>query len=297
MEIKKLFTFFLLAGLMSCSAIRRGVSPEIIACGGHDIIIFDEEQSEGDSLKITWRWNIEEAADLPPEYQKYLNPLDECKPVDDNSKILATSSGGGVVLLDRTTKAILFYANAPMAHSAEYLPGDRIVVALSSHPYGNSVELYNVSTPEKCIYRDSLLWGHGVVWMPKPERLYALGSDDLVCYSLKDWDTDQPELIREKTWKLPEWGGHDLISISDNELVITVAESVWKFHTGDEIFEPFGPLNAADVKSVNYNKATGKLVYTKAELEWWTHHIYSENPDKKYTIPDIEIYKARVYPK
>ncbi|MCK3685553.1 DUF6528 family protein [Maribellus sp. YY47] len=296
MKIKSLIIFPLLAGFVFCTSAKKEVSSEIIACGGHDIIIFDEEHSNGTDLKITWRWNIEEAKELPTEYQKYLNPLDECKPIDGNSKILATSSGGGVVLLDRATKNILFYANAPMAHSAELLPGNRIVVALSDHPYGNSIEVFDIATPEKCIYRDALKWGHGVVWMPKQKRLYALGSDDLVCYSLKNWDTNQPELKREKTWTLPEWGGHDLLSISDNELVITVAESVWNFSIDSEKFEAFEPISAVDLKSVNYNKTTGKLVYTKAEEEWWTHNIYSVNPDKKYTIPDINVYKARVYP-
>lgn len=286
-----------MAVFVACTSAKKEVSSEIIACGGHDIIIFDEEQSNGTDLKINWRWNIEEATELPAEYQKYLNPLDECKPVDENNKILATSSGGGVVLLDRTTKDILFYANAPMAHSAELLPSNRIVVALSDHPYGNCIEVFDIATPEKCVFSDTLKWGHGVVWIPQEERLYALGSDALVCYSLKNWDTDQPELQWENTWNLPEWGGHDLVSISDNELAVTVAESVWKFSIDSEKFELFEPLNAVGVKSVNYNKTTGKLVYTKAEEEWWTHNIYSENPNKKYTIPDINIYKARVYPK
>jgi hypothetical protein len=294
MKIKGLIVCLLLAGFLACMSAKKEVPSEIIACGGHDIIIFYEEQSNGNNLKITWRWNIEEAKELPVEYQKYLNPLDECKPADGNSKILVTSSGGGVVLLDRATKKILFYANSPMAHSAECLPGNRIVVALSDHPYGNCVEVFDIATSEKCIYRDTLKWGHGVVWMPKQERLYALGSNDLVCYSLKKWDTQQPELNREKTWKLPEWGGHDLVSISDNDLVVTVAESVWKFNIGNQKFEPFEPLNEADVKSVNYNRTTRKLVYTKAEEEWWTHNIYSENPEKKYTIPDVNVYKARV---
>lgn len=289
----KLVVLLLLAGIISCVPSPEKTS-EIIACGGHDIVIFDEEQSNGTDLKITWRWNIEEAKELPVEYQKYLNPLDECKPADGNSKILATSSGGGVVLLDRATKKILFYANSPMAHSAECLHGNRIVVALSDHPNGNCIEVFDIATPEKCVYRDTLKWGHGVVWMPKLERLFALGSNDLVCYSLKNWDTQQPELNREKTWTLPEWGGHDLVSVSDNELVVTVAESVLKFYIDSEKFEPFEPLNAADVKSVNYNRTTGKLVYTKAEEEWWTHNIYSMNPDKKYTVPYINIYKARM---
>ncbi len=283
--------------ITGCAAKKNPVRSEIIACGGHNVIIFDAEQSNGEDLHVLWEWDIAEATALPPEYQKYLNPLDECKPIDHNTKLLVTSSGGGVVLIERATKEILFYTNSPMAHSAEYLPGDRIAVALSDHPYGNSVELYDVLQSEKCLYRDTLKWGHGVVWMPGQQRLYALGSDDLVCYSLQNWESDQPSLKREKTWQLPGWSGHDLIAISDEELVITVAESIWTFDIPSEQFALFEPLQAHDVKAINYNKANGKLVYTKAEESWWTHRVYSENPDKTYIIPDIQVYKARVYPK
>jgi len=88
-----------------------------------------------------------------------------------------------------------------------------------------------------------------------------------------------------------------LISISDHELVITEAENAWKFHLTKEQFKPFLPLNIPDIKSINYNRNTKKLVYTKAETDWWTHHIYSKNPEKTYHIPDIDIYKARIYPR
>lgn len=291
----RLIVFLLLAGVSCVSA--KTENHEIIACGGHRIIVLGEAQSEGDDLKIVWQWDIAEATQLPSSYQKYLNPLDECKPVDENRKLLVTSSGGGVVLLDRKSREILFYANAPMAHSAEYLPGNRIVVALSDHPNGNSIEVYDIKSPERCLYRDSLFWGHGVVWMPRQEKLYALGANELLCYSLKNWESDNPELKQEELWKLPAPGGHDLISISDDELVITVGESVWKFGLKNEQFEPFLPLSMPDIKSINYNKATGKLVYTKAEVDWWTHHIYSKNPDKTYHIPDVDIYKARIYPR
>ncbi|MDD4191681.1 MAG: DUF6528 family protein [Mangrovibacterium sp.] len=296
MKVCKVFVLLLFITGTACMP-GKNRKHEIIACGGHRIIVFDEEQSNGADLKIVWQWDISEATSLPAEYGKYLNPLDECKPVDDNRKILATSSGGGVVLLDRATKKILFWANAPMAHSAEYLPGNRIAVALSSHPHGNSIEIYDTKTPEQCLYRDSLYWGHGVVWIPLRERLYALGSNDLVCYSLKNWDSEQPALQREKAWKLPQEGGHDLVAVSDHELLFSAGESVWTFYLEAERFEPFHPLNVHDVKSVNYNKETGKLVYTQAETDYWTHHIYSKNPDKVYTILDIRIYKARVYPR
>lgn len=74
---------------------------------------------------------MKEATGLPPQYQKLLVPLDECKPVRTNTQLLLTSSGGGAILLDRKTRRPLFHAQVPMAHSAEMLAGERIVVALS----------------------------------------------------------------------------------------------------------------------------------------------------------------------
>ena len=43
----------------------------------------------------------------------------------------------------------------------------------------------------------------------------------------------------------------------------------------------------------NYNKENGILSYTQAEIEWWTHNIYLENPKKTLTIDSINLYKVR----
>jgi len=106
---------------------------------------------------------VKEATNLPPQYQKLLVPLDECKPVRTNTQLLLTSSGGGAILLDRKTRRPLFHAHAPMAHSAEMLPGERIVVALSTHADGNSLELYSADQSENVLWRDPLPSGHGVL--------------------------------------------------------------------------------------------------------------------------------------
>ena len=47
-------------------------------------------------------------------------------------------------------------------------------------------------------------------------------------------------------------------------------------------------------KEVNYDPVTQKLVYTKAEISWWTHHIYQENPRKVVTMDSLRVYKVRV---
>lgn len=271
---------------------------EIIACGDDQVIVINSKASDKENVNIIWRWKVSDATDLPEGYQKYMIPTDECKPVEGDRKILITSSGGGVVLVDRKTKKSLFYAHVPMAHSAEYLPDDKVLVALSTAPGGNSLEVYDVKNPDKIIFKDSLYSGHGVVWMPGMESLFALGYNELREYSLKNWNSEKPELQLMKTWILPDNGGHDLSSVSDTRLVLTTTNGVWVFNIREEKFSPFELLNQIkNVKSVNFNESTKELVYTKGEISWWTHNIYCMNPDKILTIPNINLYKVRVVSK
>lgn len=271
---------------------------EIIACGDDQVIVINSKASDKENVNIIWRWKVSDATDLPEGYQKYMIPTDECKPVEGDRKILITSSGGGVVLVDRKTKKSLFYAHVPMAHSAEYLPDDKVLVALSTAPGGNSLEVYDVKNPDKIIFKDSLYSGHGVVWMPGMESLFVLGYNELREYSLKNWNSEKPELQLMKTWILPDNGGHDLSSVSDTRLVLTTTNGVWVFNIHEEKFSPFELLNQIkNVKSVNFNESTKELVYTKGEISWWTHNIYCMNPDKILTIPNINLYKVRVVSK
>lgn len=284
----------LLMGVASCSSPKE---KQIIACGDDKAVIIDVEQSTEDSTHIVWRWKVSDAASqLPPEYQKLMVPLDECKPVNGGKEILLTSSGGGALLLDKETKQCRFYAHVPMAHSIEMLPGRRIAIALSTHPQGNSLELYDADKPAEVLFRDSLYSGHGVVWMEKSQRLYALGFDELRAYTLEQWETDAPLLKLEKTWKLPIDNGHDLVRLSDYELGFSGYEDVYKFDLANETFTLFQPMQGKkDIKSFNYDAETGYLVYTQAEIDWWTHHIYIEHPMKVLTFENINLYKVRTF--
>lgn len=277
--------------------LSAGCNPgfdEIIACGDDQVVVIDKAGSNGENVALKWQWKVEDATDLPEKYMKILKPTDDCKPVDGTGKILVTSSGGGVVLIDRVTKKSLFWSHSPMAHSAEILPGNRIVVALSTHADGNSIELYDIDKPEVVVYKDSLYSGHGVVWIKKLESLFAIGYDELRRYTLKNWDTDKPELKLAEKWTLPATGGHDLISSSDSRLILSTSRNVWTFDIPQGKFSPFGPLaDTVNVKSVNFDESTGELVYTKGEISWWTHNIYCRNPDKTIIIPGINLYKVR----
>ena len=285
-----IFVVLLCAG---CTSVRKDW---LAVCGDGVVRIIDMAESDSTNIKEMWRWDKDDPqANLPIGYDLNMRNLDECKFVDNNTKMLLTASGNGMMLIDIETKAILCYAHVPMAHSADLLPGNRIAVALSTHKKGNALEIYDIDTPEKVVFRDSLYSGHGVVWNEKRQRLYALGYKELREYELADWETDRPSLRQVRMWEIPMTSGHDLSPVDENRMLVSAHEGVMWFDIGKEQFSPFEPLrNVENVKSVNYDSKTGKLVYTKAEVKWWTHHIYQENPDKVVTMDSLNVYKVRV---
>ena len=192
---------FLSLWVGACSPINRQC---VAVCGGNQVKIIDVERSNSKDVREVWQWEITTPTEgLPVQYAQWLNPLDECKFVDGNKRLLLTSSHSAVVLLDINSKKCEFYARVPMAHSAELLPNGRIAVALSTHALGNSLDIYDIDTPEKVIWRDSLYSGHGVVWNNKRNSLYALGYDVLREYKLKDWESDTPSLEEINSWAIP----------------------------------------------------------------------------------------------
>ncbi|MBR2629511.1 MAG: hypothetical protein IKD24_07495, partial [Alistipes sp.] len=220
---------FLSLWVGACSPINRQC---VAVCGGNQVKIIDVERSNSKDVREVWQWEITTPTEgLPVQYAQWLNPLDECKFVDGNKRLLLTSSHSAVVLLDINSKKCEFYARVPMAHSAELLPNGRIAVALSTHALGNSLEIYDIDTPEKVIWRDSLYSGHGVVWNNKRNSLYALGYDVLREYKLKDWESDTPSLEEINSWAIPVKSGHDLIAVDENRMLLSGHEGVYWFDT------------------------------------------------------------------
>lgn len=293
---------FLLGTLVCLSSCKQATADKtrLVVCGDDRVLIVEPASSDREENRVIWQWKVAEAqSQLPAKYQQLMMTIDDCKPVDNASKLLLTSSSGGVVLLDKATKKCLFYADVPMAHSAELLPDNKIAVALSTHPRGNSLEVYDVNRPEQVLFRDSLYSGHGVVWMPQEERLYALGYDVLRAYTLKSLPGDSVTLQLDRSWTLPSIGGHELSAIGDSpELLVSTHEHVYCFDTRSGSFAPFAPLaDVENVKSANYDKATDELIYTKAETSWWTDHVYisRKGVQSVATIDSIHVYKVRTY--
>lgn len=286
-----IITLFCLIGT-SCNNSK---SLQEIIVGGDDMVMILNFDNSADSVKeINWQIKMSEIVNLPDTMIRYMRTVDDHKSVDNNSKILICSSSDGTVMVDRATKECLFYAITPNAHAIEYLPNNRVAVALSTAAKGNSLELYDADKSDIVLFKDSLYSGHGVTWIENRKLLYALGYDMLRAYSLVDWDTEKPNLKLEYEWKLPETGGHDLFASSDNQLLLSTSTKVWKFNISSNEFKPFDPIaNEPNVKSVYYDEKTEHLVYTKGEIDWWTHNIYSQNPTKVIKVPEINAYKIR----
>ena len=287
------FLAFLLFITVSCNKSRFPL--ELIVGGDNVVMILDFENSMDSVKQVIWQLNTFEIPNMPDTMIRRMKTVDDHKSVDNHTKLLICSSSGGTVMVDRESKECLFYALTPNAHSVEYLPGNRVAIALSTHPNGNRLEIYDVDRSNEVLYSDSLYSGHGVTWLEGRGLLYALGYDELRAYSLVDWETPNPGLRLEKKWILPETGGHDLYASSEDQLLISTSTKVWQFDLNTHTFEPFHSIaNEPDVKSVYYDEKTGHLIYTKGEISWWTHNIYSLNPNKTIIIPEIDVYKVRV---
>ncbi|MDR3132809.1 MAG: DUF6528 family protein [Prevotellaceae bacterium] len=307
---KSLFIFllFLFVGALYSFNEKEEAAAKyyLITCGQDKIYIIDEETSDGKQLNVVWSWKVADAAaQLPPEYLSYMATLDDCKSVDNDTKLLMTSStGGGVLLVERSTNKCLFYAYAPQAHSADLLPNNKIAAVLSFHDNGNCIAVYDINSPNRVLCQYELSGGHGAVWVSERNRFYALGSSALREYSLKNWDSNTPELVLEKEWDVPLDNGHDLSAVNSNTFLVSSNSSanfegkVYLFNIDTGEFTLFKPeILSGDIKSINYIQETGWIVYTQAEESYWTENIYTVNPIKKLTVPGYRMYKVRLMKK
>lgn len=285
------FVFNLLTGLKG-NAQKRD---ELMVCGSSRLLIVKVQSLKDTIPEVIWEWDAHRAKDLPATYRdKFFEKIDECKAFNHGDELVITSSGGGIAVIDRATQKVKFYACIPNAHSAELLPGNRIVVAGSLHSQGNCLEVFDLGRSEKPLFRDTLYLGHGVLWDPSRQILYALGYDRINQYELKNWSTSQPVLKLLKTTMLPSLSGHELQRHqSEDSLIISTVGHVWLFDKASSTFNPFGPLaDRKDVKSTSYNPYLKLQTFTVAEQSWWTHRVYFLGTGRFLSFPAINVYKA-----
>ncbi|MGA2866551.1 MAG: DUF6528 family protein [Verrucomicrobiota bacterium] len=261
---------------------------ELILCGGKEVFVLD---LKADGKKV-WSWLAAEHSEIPATVRKQFGTTDDCKPVQEGSKLLITSSGGGVALVERASGRALFWASVEDAHSAELLPRDRVVVAGAD---GNRLALFDLSQPEKEIASHPLEGAHGLVWDPELRYLWALGYKELQAYELKDWGTATPAFALSRRFDLPDRGGHDLRPLpGTRRLALTTDQHVWTFDPESRRFEPFdglGDLQA--VKSVDIDPRTGRIAYVQAETSWWSSRVFLLGAEGEVQRRGERLYKAR----
>ena len=271
---------------------------ELILCGWDEVFILRMGRTPEDSPEKVWSWKAEESQDLPDSMKSRFKTTDECKPVQGGTKVLITSSGDGVALVERRTGRVLFYGTAHNAHSAELLPEGRLAVAASHRPGGNGDRLviFDLSVPGKELCSSELPHGHGVVWDEKRQLLWALSGEDIRVYKLKDWDTQHPGIEKVATIELPEGGGHDLYPVPGTDwLAISTGHHCWLFDRDKRTFKPHPDLaDNIRVKSMALNPSTGQLAWVEAESEnWWAERVHFLHPGHTLYLPGQHLYKAR----
>src|SRR6185295_18758643 len=198
----------LVLGLLSSCA--GGGAPwersHLIVCGADEVSILSMPMK----AQQIWSWRAADHPEIPEPLRKKFGSTDDCKPVDGGRRILITSSGGAVALFERPSGNVVFYAAAPNAHSAEVLPGNRVVVASSTHADGNRLILFDLAQSDKPLASDELTGAHGVVWDAERGLLWALGTNELRSYEVEaDRTTRSLLLTRRGTFTPPNAGSHD----------------------------------------------------------------------------------------
>jgi hypothetical protein len=289
--------------LLALAAVLALAAPglradRLVVCGGKEVRVLDIAPGPDGKAVIAWRWSSDEwAGSMPEERLRWFRTLDECKPLDGGRLFLVTSSSGGAALIERATKKCLFYASARNAHSAELLPGGKIVVARSD-PDGALV-VFDLRKPDKPLFVEPLASGHGVVWLNPKKRLYALGFDMVREYALEDWDGEKPSLRRTNEWRLAARGGHDLARLDETTLFVSHGSGVELFDVEKKKFSRFKPLQMPRVKSVSPHPRESRVAYTQAEEgdgTYWTYHVRFMPKSPALHVPDLPIYKVRWLP-
>jgi hypothetical protein len=289
----------LLIALSAAPAVSaQGDSPgqELIVCGWDEVFIL-ELRDPGEPRKV-WSWRANDASDLPDHVRGLFGTTDECKPIDGGRKVLITSSGGGVAVVEREKSGVTFYGRAANAHSADLLPGNRIAVAASRDPRGRGDRLviFDLARSDQPLWSEELPSGHGAVWDAQRQILWALADEDIRAYKLRDWETPEPKLERVLAISLPEGGGHDLYPVSGTaHLTVTTTNHCWLFDRDTRTFV-LHPMLAEfrHVKSISIHPVTRQLVYVQAEGEnWWAERLRFLNPESSLYTRGEHHYKAR----
>lgn len=268
---------------------------KVIACGWDEVFILALGDGPNPTHRKVWSWRAADSPEIPADMRALFRTTDDCKPVADGRRILISSSGGAVALVDRQTRRASFSARVTNAHSIEQLPGGRIAAAasVSTADGGNRLVIFDGATGRE-LATDELRSAHGVVWDDARGLLWALGGDVLRAYTIGA--ADGSTLDRTFEVALPSEGGHDLVPVPDSSrLFVSTVRHCFYFDRDRREFSPHETLaDRPNVKSYNIHPSTGRVVYIQAEApNWWAERLHFQRPDGTLRLPGERVYKAR----
>jgi hypothetical protein len=260
-------------------------------CGDTKALLVDYNSSQDVVPAVIWSWDSKTANDMPEAFRNKFKTLDDCKSYGD--EVLISASSGAIAIVGIKDKKIHFYADVPLAHSVEMLPGGLLAAAASTHIKGNRIFLFDIKKGNTPIYSDTLYSAHGVVWDNNRKSLFALGYTVLREYKLNNAKNG---LVLKTEWKIPGNGGHDLQMAPDKKhLFFTSETGNGEFDLELSKFIKMADFaDTANVKSIGQNQQ-GQFIYTISEQSWWTYHVKFSNPARIFNFPDLKVYKARWY--
>ncbi len=285
---RRFFSCWALAWL----ATTHGLAQELVLAGGNELFVIDAKAGEAGTVTKLWRWSGADAPDLPEEARREFLHLDECKPVENGTKLLVCASNGGCALIERASGRILWRARVRNAHSLCLLPGNRVVVASSLS--GDQLEVHDLARSGGApLFKTPLRSAHGVVWDEQRRCLWAIGFKELHAYTLEAWAGDHPTLKLKQAYPLPDEDAHDLLPVPGTaQLLITTEHAVHLFDRDLATFKPHPVLgDEAKVKSVDIHPETGRIA-----MSVWGATVRLFEPAGKFQFKDARPYKARWLP-
>jgi hypothetical protein len=275
-----------------------GTADALFVCGWDEVFVLKLTPNAEKPAKV-WSWRAATSRGLPKLMSTKFATTDECKAIEQGRKVLITSSTNGVALVEQSTGRTLFYASVPGAHSAELLPSGRVVATGSDSLIGgHTLELFDVNTSNRPLWKTELYSGHGVYWDQVHKVLWALGRYELRQYELAKWESKLPELKLRQSFPLPSPGGHDLSPAPDqSSLYITTDTDVVLFDLRSNSFRSDPRMKQlAFVKSVDVHPVTNRLAYVQAEGGyWWSSRIHFLEPDQAKASQTIALEGERLY--
>jgi hypothetical protein len=240
---------------------------------------------------VVWTWT-------PPNAN--FSNLSDVKYSKDGKRLLVAASGGGIAVVELSTKALLFQATpGGNTHGVDELPDGSIVSASST---GGYLKLYSKGGAE--LQSIPFTDAHGVYWDGGRQRLYADGGTVVRAFSYSGG-----ALHDAGSWSLPggQSGAHDLFPVPyTNQLYVSNSGNVFQFDRVTGVFGPYtsGPDRSA-IKAVGQNPGSSTVCLLQATnapgpqpRSWSSNTVIFDQPGSNPATvtrvrPGAQFYKAR----